>query len=77
MLVLSRKKNQSIMIGDNIEIIVTEITEDKVRIGINAPKSFKVFRKELIEEVQEENLKSNLKAEVDIKELANIIRNEK
>ncbi|HYF84383.1 MAG TPA: carbon storage regulator CsrA [Clostridia bacterium] len=77
MLVLSRKKNQSIMIGDDIEIIITDMSEDKVKIGIIAPKSLKIFRKELIEEIQDENVKSNLTVKVDINELASIIKNEK
>jgi len=73
LLVLSRKKNQSIMIGEDIEIIITDVSDDKVRIGIKAPKSLKIFRKELIEEIQEENIKSNLTLNVDINELTNII----
>jgi len=77
LLVLSRKKNQSIMIGDDIEIIITDMSEDKVKIGIIAPKSLKIFRKELIEEIQDENVKSNLTVKVDINELASIIKNEK
>lgn len=77
MLVLSRKKNQSVMIGEDIEIIITDIAEDKVRIGITAPKSLKIFRKELIEEIQEENVKSNLSVKVDIDKLADIIKKEK
>ncbi|HYE83653.1 MAG TPA: carbon storage regulator CsrA [Clostridia bacterium] len=77
MLVLSRKKNQSIMIGDNIEIIITDVSEDKVRIGIKAPRNLKIFRKELIEEIQEENVKSNLAVKVDINELADIINKDK
>lgn len=58
MLVLARKKDEAIVIGDDIEIIITEITEDKVKIGINAPKHMKIFRKELLEQVKEENLQS-------------------
>jgi len=58
MLVLARKKDEAILIGDDIEIIVTEISEDKVKIGINAPKHMKVLRKELLEEVKEENIQS-------------------
>ena len=77
MLVLSRKRNQSIKIGDDIEIIITDISEDKVKIGIVAPKSLKIFRKELIEEIQKENVKSNLAVKVDINELASIINKEK
>lgn len=55
MLVLSRKKDQSIVINENIEITVLEIQGDQVRIGINAPKNVPVYRKELFLEIQEEN----------------------
>lgn len=58
MLVLSRKKGQSIMLGDNIELTIIEIQGDQVRIGINAPKSVQVYRKELFLEIQEENKKA-------------------
>ncbi len=47
MLVVTRKANESISIDDKIEITVLEITKDKVKIGINAPKEVKIFRSEL------------------------------
>lgn len=49
MLVIKRKQNESILIGDDIEIIVSEISSDKVKICINAPKNVKISRKELVE----------------------------
>jgi carbon storage regulator len=52
MLVLSRKKSEEIMVGDDISIMVVEIRGDKVRIGINAPKHIKVHRKEIWLEMQ-------------------------
>ena len=52
MLVLTRKGNQSIMIGDDIEISVLEILGEKVRIGIQAPRSVPVFRKEIWVDIQ-------------------------
>jgi carbon storage regulator len=54
MLVLTRKSNQSIMIGDEIEISVLSIMGEKVRIGIAAPREVPVFRKEVYLEIQEE-----------------------
>ncbi len=54
MLVLTRKSNQSIMIGDEIEISVLAIMGEKVRIGIQAPRDVPVFRKEVYLEIQEE-----------------------
>ena len=54
MLVLTRKSNQSIMIGDEIEVSVLAIMGEKVRIGIHAPRSVPVFRKEVYLEIQQE-----------------------
>ena len=56
MLVLTRKSNQSIMIGDDIEVSVLAIMGEKVRIGIQAPRDIPVFRKEVYLEIQEERL---------------------
>ena len=55
MLVLTRKSNQSIMIGDEIEISVLSIMGEKVRIGIEAPRSVPVFRKEVYLEIQQDS----------------------
>ena len=55
MLVLTRKRNQSIMVNDNIELTIIDIQGDQVRVGINAPKDVKVFRKEVYVEMTEEN----------------------
>ena len=56
MLVLTRKSNQSIMIGDDIEVSVLSIMGEKVRIGIQAPRDIPVFRKEVYLEIQQEQL---------------------
>jgi carbon storage regulator len=53
-LVLTRKSNQSIMIGDEIEVSVLSIMGEKVRIGIQAPRNIPVFRKEVYLEIQQE-----------------------
>lgn len=50
MLVLTRKKEQSIIIGENVEIMVLGVSGDKVRLGITAPREVEVFRKEVIAE---------------------------
>lgn len=68
MLVLTRKSNQSIMIGDDIEVSVLAIMGEKLRIGIQAPREIPVFRKEVYLEIQQERLASAGKedtAEVD------------
>jgi carbon storage regulator len=54
MLVLSRKKDETIMIGDNIEIIIVDIKGDKVRVGINAPTEVPVHRKEVYDVINKE-----------------------
>jgi carbon storage regulator len=58
MLVLTRKSNQSIMIGDDIEVSVLAIMGEKVRIGIQAPRDVPVFRKEVYLEIQQERVAS-------------------
>jgi carbon storage regulator len=63
MLVLTRKSNQSLMIGDDIEVTVLSVTGEKVRIGIQAPREIPVFRKEIYLEIQREN--ASARAEVD------------
>jgi len=55
MLVLSRQRDETIMIGDDIEITVVDIRGDKVRLGINAPPEVSVHRKEVWEAIQREN----------------------
>lgn len=55
MLVLSRQKDQTIMIGDNIEITVVDIRGDKVRLGISAPTTIPVHRKEVYDAIKQEN----------------------
>ena len=55
MLALSRKQGESIEIGNNIEITVLEAKGDQVKIGISAPKSVPVYRKEIYAQIQEEN----------------------
>jgi carbon storage regulator len=54
MLVLTRKSNQSIMIGDDVEVSVLSVMGEKVRIGIQAPRDIPVFRKEVYLEIQQE-----------------------
>ena len=64
MLVLSRKRDETIMIGDNIEISIVDIKGDTVRVGINAPRSVSVHRKEIFEAIREENIAQTKSAEV-------------
>ncbi|ADH98551.1 carbon storage regulator CsrA [Salisediminibacterium selenitireducens] len=66
MLVLSRKVNESIKIGDDIELTVVSIDGEQVKIGINAPKNVDIHRKEVYLSIQEENTKAADTASLDI-----------
>ncbi len=69
MLVLSRKKNESIIIDGNIEIKIIESDDGKVRIGIDAPKNIEIHRKEVFDQIMAEN-----KAALNSKELLNHLK---
>jgi len=58
MLVLTRKKNESIVINDDIEITIIDIQNDQIRLGISAPKNVSIYRKEIYLEIIEENKKA-------------------
>ena len=60
MLVLSRQRDETIMIGDDIEITVVDIRGDKVRLGITAPRAVQVHRKEVYEAIKRENAEAAL-----------------
>lgn len=68
MLALARKTNQSIMIGNDIEITLLEIKGDQVKIGINAPKFVPIYRKEIYVQIQDENKKAS-EGEIDVEAL--------
>ncbi|WP_261131803.1 carbon storage regulator CsrA [Bacillus sp. Marseille-Q3570] len=75
MLVLTRKLNQSIQIGEEIEIKVLGIDGEQVKIGVNAPKNIDIHRKEIYLSIQDENSSA---ASVDtdlIKKLSKIVKN--
>ena len=55
MLILSRKINEKVIIGDDITVSIIEVRGDQVRIGIDAPKKVKVFRQEVFEAIRDEN----------------------
>lgn len=72
MLALSRKKNESIIINNNIEITILEVKGDQVKIGISAPKSIPVYRKEVYLQIQEANKEAS--NTVDINDLKNLFK---
>ena len=54
MLVLSRQKNESIMVGDNVEVVIVDVRGNRVRLGISAPKHIPVHRREIYEAIHRE-----------------------
>ncbi len=71
MLALSRKCNESIMIGNGIEVTILDIKGDQVKIGINAPKSVPIYRKEIYKQIQAANIEA-AKTEVAVDELKDL-----
>lgn len=55
MLIITRKKGESLMIGDDIEITISKIEDGSIKLGINAPKNISILRKELYEQIEKEN----------------------
>jgi carbon storage regulator len=73
MLVLSRQKNEAIMIGDDIEITVVDIRGDRVRLGIAAPHSVAVHRKEVYESIRRENIEASRSQVQDLTQLDTLL----
>ena len=65
MLALARKVNESIMIGNDIEITVLEVKGDQIKLGVKAPKSVPIYRKELYVQIQEENKQAGSAVDVE------------
>ena len=63
MLVLSRQKDESIMIGDNVEITIVDVRGDKVRLGITAPRDISVHRREVYDAIQREKTEKKEKSQ--------------
>lgn len=74
MLVLTRKRDESIMIGDEIKITVVDVRGDQVKLGIEAPRHIPVHREEIYREIQEENRRAALKDAPDLAALERALR---
>lgn len=75
MLILDRKENESIMIGENVEITIVSIKGDHAKIGINAPLSIKVYRKEIYNEIQAQNIEAAKIKPNDFKNVGELFKN--
>ena len=74
MLVLSRKKGQTIRIGDDIEITIVATANDQVKIGIQAPKNVEILRQEVFEEIQAENKAATASIDNLVSNLKNLVK---
>ncbi len=76
MLALTRKKGESIMIADNIEIVVLGVSGEQVKLGVLAPREVSVHRKEIYEQIKEENREAALKIKtnLNISELNDLLK---
>jgi carbon storage regulator len=74
LLVLTRKRNQSIIIGDDIEVTIVEIRGDQVRLGVEAPRSVSVHRREVYEEIRQANREAVSATRASLPGVLNLIR---
>jgi len=74
MLVLTRKRDESIMIGDDVKITVVDVRGDQVKLGIEAPRHIPVHREEIYREIQEENRRAALKDTPDLAALEQVLK---
>jgi len=77
MLVLSRKRDESIIIGDDVVITVVDIKGEQVKIGVSAPKNVSIHRKEVYEAIQEENKAASKTKAQNLSGLINVIQKRK
>jgi carbon storage regulator len=77
MLILSRKIEESIIVGDTITIKILGIHEGQVKIGIEAPKEIKVFRSEVYEQIQKENIEASKSEKTSVSKAASMLRQHK
>jgi carbon storage regulator len=76
MLVLTRKKKQSVMLGEDIEIQVLEVNGEQVRLGIKAPVSLRIFRKEIYNEIHAQNQAAVVTTPMELKNMQAAARGE-
>lgn len=74
MLIVTRKKGQNIILGDNIKIAIIDIKSDSVRIGIEAPKDVRILREEILVEISKQNVQAIINNISKKEEVENILR---
>lgn len=74
MLALTRKNNEAIIIGGEIEIKILDIQGDKVKIGIKAPKEYSIYREEIYKQISENNQEAVQGVQVDISQLTSLFK---
>ena len=77
MLVLARRINESIMIGDDIEVVVVDIKGDQVKLGIRAPRTVSVHRSEVYQEIKQQNKEAAASSPQSLSDLGNLIKKKK
>ncbi|KGI55523.1 carbon storage regulator CsrA [Campylobacter sp. MIT 97-5078] len=77
MLILSRKENESVQIGEDVEIKIIQIGKGYVKIGIEAPRSLMILRKELITQIKDENLHSIISSDIKLDNLSQKLKQNK
>lgn len=74
MLILTRKKGETIVIDDNIEITILDAGDGKIKLGIEAPKNIDIHRKEVHESIQDENKKAKSNKSIDLNSLKDYLK---
>ena len=77
MLILTRKEGEKVFIGSDIKVHIISVSENQVKIGIEAPSSMKILRDELYERIKQSTIDSKLKTKIQIDELSNLKLNKK
>jgi carbon storage regulator len=77
MLALTRKVGESIVIGDNVEVTIISITGDQIKLGIDAPRSISIHRKEIFLQIQEENKAANASSNLGVSALKDLMGGKK
>ena len=77
MLILTRKEGEKVFIGSDIKINIISVSENQVKIGIEAPANYKILREELYEKIKQNTIESKLKTKIKVDDLSNLKLNKK